>query len=190
MIGKRKSVNVINRTGTPVMAVCGAIGQGDELKLIKQKFPVTDKEIMDVIQFFCTNVDFDQSHLSVFKEVNFTENKITVQLDEISADFYLRMLNRYIYKYKKLDDFEEMLTEGLKMTFCVSLKISQKLQSTENYDIMADNEILNPVLDSGFYKELKIFLKMTGRNIQEEIKKINLDDFDQIEFELVENNEF
>ena len=31
---------------------------------------------------------------------------------------------------------------------------------------------------------------MTGRNIQEEIKKINLDDFDQIEFELVENNEF
>ena len=100
------------------------------------------------------------------------------------------MLNRYIFKYKKLDDFEEMLTEGLKMTFCVSLKISQKLHSTENYDIMVDNEILNPVLDSGFYKELKIFLKMTSRDIQEEIKKINLDDFDQIEFELVENNAF
>jgi 5-bromo-4-chloroindolyl phosphate hydrolysis protein len=46
------------------------------------------------------------------------------------------------------------------------------------------------VLDSGFYKELKIFLKMTNRDIKEEIKKINLDDFDKIEFELVEHNDY
>ena len=45
MIGKRKSVNVINRTGTPVMSVVTAIGKGDELALIKQKFPVTDKAV-------------------------------------------------------------------------------------------------------------------------------------------------
>ena len=31
---------------------------------------------------------------------------------------------------------------------------------------------------------------MTGRDIKEEIKKINLDDFDQIDFELVEHNDY
>ena len=76
MIGKRKSVNVINRTGTPVMSVVGAIGRGDDLGLIKQKFPVTDKEIIDVIHFFCNNVDFDQTHLSVFKKVEFDQDKM------------------------------------------------------------------------------------------------------------------
>jgi len=187
MIGKRKSVNVINRTGTPVMSVVTAIGKGDELALIKQKFPVTDKEIIDVIHFFCNNVDFDQHHLSVFKEVIFEDNKISVQLDEISAEFYLRMLNRFIFKHKKLDDFEEMLTEGLKMTFGVVLKLSQKLNN-ENYDVSSDNEILNPVLDSGFFKELKIFLQMTNRDIKEEVKKISLDDFDKVDFVLLEND--
>tara|TARA_Y100001937_G_scaffold125095_1_gene191154 strand:- start:906 stop:1478 length:573 start_codon:yes stop_codon:yes gene_type:complete len=187
MIGKRKSINVINRTGTPVMSVCSAIGRGDDLSLIKQKFPVTDKEIMDVIHFFCNNVDFDQHHLSVFKKVEFEQNRIAVQLDEISAEFYLRMLNRYIFKFKKLQDFEDMLEEGLKMTFGVCIKLSQKLLS-DGYDITADKEILNPVLDSGFYKELKIFLTMTGRNITDEFAKINIDDFDKVEFELLEND--
>ena len=102
MIGKRKSVNVINRTGTPVMSVVGAIGKGDDLELVKNKFPITDKEIGEVIHFFCNNVDFDQGHLSVFKEVIFDDNKISVKLDEISAEFYLRMLNRYIFKFKKI----------------------------------------------------------------------------------------
>ena len=187
MIGKRKSVNVINRTGTPVMSVVVAIGRGDDLGFIKQKFPVTDKEIIDVIHFFCNNVDFDQTHLSVFKKVEFDQDKISVQLDEISAEFYLRMLNRYIYKYKKLDDFEEMLTEGLKMTFGVVLKLSQKLMD-ENYNVSSDKEVLNPVLDSGFYKELKIFFQMTGRDIQEEVKKINVDNFDIVDFVLLEND--
>ena len=115
------------------------------------------------------------------------QDKISVQLDEISAEFYLRMLNRYIYKYKKLDDFEEMLTEGLKMTFGVVLKLSQKLMD-ENYNVSSDNEVLNPVLDSGFYKELKIFFQMTGRDIQEEVKKINVDNFDIVDFVLLEND--
>ena len=35
MIGRRKSINVINRTGTPVMTVVGAIGKGDDLALLK-----------------------------------------------------------------------------------------------------------------------------------------------------------
>ncbi len=187
MIGKRKTVNVINRTGTPVMTVVSAIGKGDDLDLIKKKFPVTDQEIMDVIHFFCNNVDFDQTHLSVFKEVIFDENKISVRLDEISAEFYLRMLNRYIFKHKKIDHFEDMLTEGLKMTFGVVLKLSQKLKTT-NYDVSSDSEVLNPVLDSGFYKELKMFLQMTGRNIEDEAKKISITDFDKVEFELLEND--
>ncbi len=46
MIGKRKSVNVINRTGTPVMSVVGSIGKGDDLALIKQKFPVQIKKLL------------------------------------------------------------------------------------------------------------------------------------------------
>ena len=49
--------------------------------------------------------------------------------------------------------------------------MSQKLNN-ENYDVSSDNEILNPVLDSGFFKELKIFLQMTNRDIKEEVKKI------------------
>ena len=171
----------------PVMSVVGAIGKGDDLVLIKQKFPVTDKEIIDVIHFFCNNVDFDQTHLSVFKKVEFDQDKISVQLDEISAEFYLRMLNRYIYKHKKLEDFEDMLTEGLKMTFGVVLKLSQKIKK-DNYDVSSDNEVLNPVLDSGFFKELKIFLQMTGRDIQDEVKKINLNDFDKVDFVLLEND--
>jgi hypothetical protein len=97
------------------------------------------------------------------------------------------MLNRYIFKYKKVTDFEDMLTEGLKMTFGVVLKLSQKL-NTENYNVSNDSEILNPVLDSGFFKELKIFLQMTNRDIMEEVKKINLDDFDKVEFDLLEND--
>lgn len=187
MIGKRKSINVINRTGTPVMAVVGAIGKGDDLSLIKKKFPVTDKEIVDVIHFFCNNVDFDQSHLSVFKRVEFDENKISVLLDEISAEFYLRMLNRYIFKYKKLTDFDDMLSEGLKMTFSVALKLADNLQD-DTYNISADKDVLNPVLDAGFYKELKIFLELTGRDIIEESKKIDVNNFDLVEFELLEND--
>ncbi len=123
----------------------------------------------------------------MFKKVEFDQDKISVQLDEISAEFYLRMLNRYIYKHKKLEDFEDMLTEGLKMTFGVVLKLSQKIKK-DNYDVSSDNEVLNPVLDSGFYKELKIFLQMTGRDIQDEVKKINLDDFDKVDFVLLEND--
>jgi hypothetical protein len=187
MIGKRKSVNVINRTGTPVMAVVGAIGKGDELNLIKKKFPITDKEIIDVIHFFCNNVDFDQSHLSVFKAVEFDTDKISVQLDEISAEFYLRMLNRYIFKYKKLTDFDDMLADGLKMTFGVVLKLSNKLLD-QTYNISGDSDVLNPVLDAGFYKELKLFLEFTKRNIVEEAAKINLNDFDKVEFILLEND--
>lgn len=187
MIGRRKSINVINRTGTPVMAVVGAIGKGDDLNLIKKKFPVTDKEIVDVIHFFCNNVDFDQSHLSVFKTVEFDDNKISVQLDEISAEFYLRMLNRYIFKHKKITDFDDMLCEGLKMTFGVVLNLSNKILD-DTYNISGDSEVLNPVLDAGFYKELKLFLEFTGRDIIEESKKINVDDFDTVEFVLLEND--
>ena len=123
----------------------------------------------------------------MFKKVEFDQDKISVQLDEISAEFYLRMLNRYIYKHKKLEDFEDMLTEGLKMTFGVVLKLSQKIKK-DNYDVSSDNEVLNPVLDSGFFKELKIFLQMTGRDIQDEVKKINLNDFDKVDFVLLEND--
>ena len=187
MIGKRKSINVINRTGTPVMSVVGAIGKGDDLQLLKNKFPVTDKEIIDVIHFFCNNVDFEQSQLSVFKKVEFEKNKISVQLDEISAEFYLRMLNRYIFKYKKLSDFEDMLSEGLKMTFGVVLKLCTKLQD-DAYNISGDQEVLNPVLDAGFYKELKMFFDLTGRDIIKESEKIDVENFDIVEFDLMEND--
>ena len=187
MIGRRKSINVINRTGTPVMTVVGAIGKGDDLALLKNKFPITDKEVVDVIHFFCNNVDFEQSHLSVFKKVEFEENKISVLLDEISAEFYLRMLNRYIFKHKKLTDFEDMLTEGLKMTFNVALRLSENLQD-DTYNISADKEVLNPILDAGFFKELKKFLELTGRDIIEESKKIDIENFDLVDFELLEND--
>ena len=58
MIGKRKSVNVINRTGTPLCCV-GAIGRGDDLGLIN-KFPVTTRKLLIIL--ICNNVDFD-NHL-------------------------------------------------------------------------------------------------------------------------------
>ena len=97
------------------------------------------------------------------------------------------MLNRYIFKYKKLSDFEDMLSEGLKMTFGVVLKLCTKLQD-DAYNISGDQEVLNPVLDAGFYKELKMFFDLTGRDIIKESEKIDVENFDIVEFDLMEND--
>ena len=50
------------------------------------------------------------------------------------------------------------------------------------------SRIIKCVLDKALAKELKIFFQMTGRDIQEEVKKINVDNFDIVDFVLLEND--
>ena len=109
MIQKRRGIYVTDRHAVPMMGVCKQIGAGYDLQEIKKIYPVNDDDIVDCIQFFCKYTDFDPFHIMTFKNLNFSECCIELKIQEISAECYMRMLNRSIYMNKRLKNFDDML---------------------------------------------------------------------------------
>ena len=101
-----------------------------------------------------------------FKKLQFDEYKVTLQIQEISAECYMRMLNRSIYVHNKIKSFEEMVLEGLN----ISLENACKLIVGE----LTEAELLNPVLDKALANEVEMFLEMTKRDATSQIKKLDI----------------
>lgn len=166
MIIKKRGIYVTEKNSVPMMAICKAIGNGHELDELRKIYPITLDDIKESIQFFCKYTDFDPYHIMTFKKLHIDENKITVQIQEISAECYMRMLNRSIYVNKKIKPFEEMILEGLN----ISLENACKLIIGE----ITEAELLNPVLDKALANEIEMFLEMTKRDTTSQLKKLDL----------------
>ena len=173
MINKRRGIYVNDRHAVPMMGVCKQIGAGYDLEEIKKIYPVNDEDIVDCINFFCKYTEFDPFHILSFKNLQFSELKIEMKIQEISAECYMRMLNRSIYINKRLKGFDEMLIEGL----TISLRNACEL-ITGRID---ETESLNPILDKAFANEIEMFLEMTKRNVGDNMKLLDLDNFDNNE---------
>ena len=166
MIIKRRGIYVTERHSVPMMGVCKGIGNGYDLEDVKQIYPVNDDDIIDCINFFCKYTEFDPYHIMTFKKLEFSEYKIELQIQETSAECYMRMLNRSIYLNKKLKDFNEMFVDGLNL----SLENACKLIGGE----LSETDLLNPILDKALANEIEMFLEMTKRNANSQIKKLDL----------------
>ncbi len=166
MIIKKRGIYVTEENSVPIMAVCKAIGNGYELSEMSKLYPISEDDIRDCIQFFCKYTDFDPYHIMTFKKLQIDEYKVTVQIQEISAECYMRMLNRSIYVHKKVKPFEEMILEGLS----ISLENAFKLIGGE----LTESELLNPILDKALANEIEMFLEMTKRDPSSQIKKLDL----------------
>ena len=166
MIIKKRGIYVTEKNSVPMMAICKAIGNGYELGELKKIYPISDDDILDSIQFFCKYTDFDPYHIMTFKKLQFDEFKVTLQIQEISAECYMRMLNRSIYVHNKIKSFEEMVLEGLN----ISLENACKLIAGE----LTEAELLNPVLDKALANEVEMFLEMTKRDATSQIKKLDI----------------
>lgn len=166
MIIKKRGIYVTEKNSVPMMAICKAIGNGYELGELKKIYPISDDDILESIQFFCKYTDFDPYHIMTFKKLQFDEYKVTLQIQEISAECYMRMLNRSIYVHNKIKSFEEMVLEGLN----ISLENACKLIVGE----LTEAELLNPVLDKALANEVEMFLEMTKRDATSQIKKLDI----------------
>ena len=166
MIIKKRGIYVTEKNSVPMMAICKAIGNGYELSELKKIYPISNDEILESIQFFCKYTDFDPYHIMTFKKLQFDEYKVTLQIQEISAECYMRMLNRSIYVHNKIKSFEEMVLEGLN----ISLENACKLIVGE----LTEAELLNPVLDKALANEVEMFLEMTKRDATSQIKKLDI----------------
>lgn len=166
MIIKKRGIYVTEKNSVPMMAICKAIGNGYELGELRKLYPITEDDIQECIQFFCKYTDFDPYHILTFKKLQIEEYKVTVQIQEISAECYMRMLNRSIYINKKIKPFEEMIIEGLN----ISLENAFKLIAGE----LTEAELLNPILDKALANEIEMFLEMTKRSANSQIKKLDL----------------
>ena len=180
MINKRRGIYVTDRHAVPMMGVCKQIGAGYDLEEIKKIDPVNDEDIVDCINFFCKYTEFDPFHILSFKNLQFSELKIEMKIQEISAECYMRMLNRSIYINKRLKGFDEMLIEGL----TISLRNACEL-ITGRID---ETESLNPILDKAFANEIEMFLEMTKRNVSDNMKLLDLDNFDNNEIILLDSD--
>ncbi len=180
MINKRRGIYVTDRHAVPMMGVCKQIGAGYDLEEIKKIYPVNDEDIVDCINFFCKYTEFDPFHILSFKNLQFSELKIEMKIQEISAECYMRMLNRSIYINKRLKGFDEMLIEGL----TISLRNACEL-ITGRID---ETESLNPILDKAFANEIEMFLEMTKRNVSDNMKLLDLDNFDNNEIILLDSD--
>lgn len=166
MIIKKRGIYVTEKNSVPMMAICKAIGNGYELGELKKIYPISNEDILESIQFFCKYTDFDPYHIMTFKKLQFDEYKVTLQIQEISAECYMRMLNRSIYVHNKIKSFEEMVLEGLN----ISLENACKLIVGE----LTEAELLNPVLDKALANEVEMFLEMTKRDATSQIKKLDI----------------
>jgi len=166
MIIKKRGIYVTEKNSVPMMAICKAIGNGYELGELKKIYPISNDDILESIQFFCKYTDFDPYHIMTFKKLQFDEYKVTLQIQEISAECYMRMLNRSIYVHNKIKSFEEMVLEGLN----ISLENACKLIVGE----LTEAELLNPVLDKALANEVEMFLEMTKRDATSQIKKLDI----------------
>ena len=180
MINKRRGIYVTDRHAVPMMGVCKQIGAGYDLAEIKQLYPVNDDDIVDCIQFFCKYTEFDPFHILTFKNLIFSENKIELKIQEISAECYMRMLNRSIYVTKRLKGFDDMLIEGLRISLRNACElITGRIEETES---------LNPALDKAFANEIEMFLEMTKRNVNDNMNLLDLDDFDNNDIILLDSD--
>lgn len=180
MINKRRGIYVTDRHAVPMMGVCKQIGAGYDLVEIKKIYPVNDDDIVDCIQFFCKYTEFDPFHILTFKNLQFSEMKIELKIQEISAECYMRMLNRSIYLNKRLKGFDEMLIEGLTISLRNACElITGKIDETES---------LNPILDKAFANEIEMFLEMTKRNVTDNMKLLDLDNFENNEIILLDSD--
>lgn len=166
MIIKKRGIYVTEKNSVPMMAICKAIGNGYELGELKKIYPISNDDILESIQFFCKYTDFDPYHIMTFKKLQFDDYKVTLQIQEISAECYMRMLNRSIYVHNKIKSFEEMVLEGLN----ISLENACKLIVGE----LTEAELLNPVLDKALANEVEMFLEMTKRDATSQIKKLDI----------------
>jgi len=180
MINKRRGIYVTDRHAVPMMGVCKQIGAGYDLAEIKQLYPVNDDDIVDCIQFFCKYTDFDPFHILTFKNLNFSECRVELKIQEISAECYMRMLNRSIYINKRLKGFDEMLIEGL----TISLRNACELITGR----IEESESLNPILDKAYANEIEMFLEMTKRNVNDNMKLLDLDHFENNEIILLDSD--
>tara|TARA_B100000900_G_scaffold369434_1_gene347269 strand:- start:518 stop:1060 length:543 start_codon:yes stop_codon:yes gene_type:complete len=180
MIQKRRGIYVTDRHAVPMMGVCKNIGKGYDLDEIKKLYPVNDDDIIDCIQFFCKYTEFDPFHILTFKNLSFSECCIELKIQEISAECYMRMLNRSIYMNKRLKNFDAMLLEGI----TISLRNACEL-ITGRID---ETESLNPILDKAFANEIEMFLEMTKRNVTDNMNLLDLDHFENNEIILLDSD--
>ena len=180
MINKRRGIYVTDRHAVPKLGVCKSIGAGYDLEEIKKVYPVNDDDIVDCIQFFCKYTEFDPYHILTFKNLTFSECKVEIKIQEISAECYMRMLNRSIFLNKRLKGFDTMLIEGL----TISLKNACELITGK----ISEAESLNPILDKAFANEIEMFLEMTKRNVDNNMNLLDLEHFDNNEIILLDSD--
>ena len=180
MIIKRRGIYVTERHSVPMMGVCKGIGNGYDLEDVKQIYPVNDDDVIDCINFFCKYTEFDPYHIMTFKKLEFSEYKIELQVQETSAECYMRMLNRSIYLHKKLKDFNEMFVDGLNL----SLENACKLIAGE----LSETDLLNPILDKALANEIEMFMDMTKRSASTQIKKLDLNNWNNNELILLDSD--
>ena len=180
MIIKKRGIYVTEKNSVPMMAICKAIGNGYELGELKKMYPISDNDILESIQFFCKYTDFDPYHIMTFKKLQFDEYKVTLQIQEISAECYMRMLNRSIYLHKKLKDFNEMFVDGLNL----SLENACKLIAGE----LSETDLLNPILDKALANEIEMFMEMTKRSASSQMKKLDLNNWNNNELILLDTD--
>lgn len=176
MIIKRRGVYVTEKHSVPMLVVCKGIGSGNSITDIKNMYPVSDDDITDCIQFFCKYTQFDPYHIMTFKNLTFNDYEINIKIQEISAECYMRMLNRSIWNNKRIKDFNQMLLEGLSISFKNACEILDGR--------ITEADALNPVFDKALATEIEMFLQMTDRNAIDEIQKLDLDNFDNNEIYL------
>ena len=167
MIIKRRGIYVTEKHAVPMMGVCKAIGSGYNLNEIKQIYPVTDEDTLDCINFFCKYTEFDPYHILTFKKLEFSECQIEIQIQETSAECFMRMLNRSIYLNGRVKDFNEMFVEGLN----ISMENACKLLAGR----LTEADLLNPILDKSLANEIEMFMDMTKRSATSQIKKLDLE---------------
>ena len=180
MITKRRGIYVTEKHSVPMMVVCKAIGNGYTLSEVKNMYPVSHDDIKDCIQFFCKYTQFDPYHIMTFKNLIFDEYEITIKIQEISAECYMRMLNRSIFLNKNLKDFNLMLVEGLEISFKNACEIIDGR--------ISESDALNPVFDKALANEIEMFLQMTDRNAINEVQKLDLDNFGNNEIVLQDSD--
>ena len=125
----------------------------------------------------CPNIN---NIFKAFEKTKFSELKIEIKIQEISAECYMRMLNRSIYINKRLKGFDEMLIEGL----TISLRNACELITGR----IEESESLNPILDKAFANEIEMFLEMTKRNVNDNMKLLDLDHFENNEIILLDSD--
>jgi hypothetical protein len=170
MIIKKRGIYVTEKNSVPMMAICKSIGAGYDLSEIKNIYPITDDDICESIQFFCKYTDFDPYHILTFKKLEFADLEVKIQVQEISAECYMRMLNRSIYINNRLTNFDDMLLHGMNISFENACKLING-----NF---TEADVLNPALDKALANEIEMFMEMTKRNASTQIKKLDLENWD------------